>query len=167
MTKMAAGKKLDLLVGLGNGFDTTKGDRPLLIGGGVGAPPLLGLAKAILARGAVPRVALGFAAKEDAVLVGVFENMNLAVRVALVTEGRVVTDLLPEWIPLCDHYYTCGPEAMLQAVHQACPMDGQLSFEARMACGFGACMGCTCGSITGGKRVCKDGPVFSKKEIVW
>ena len=167
MARMTAGETLDLLVGLGNGFDITKGDNPLLIGGGMGTPPLLALAKALMARGAVPRVALGFAAQEDVVLADAFKGMGLAVRVALMSEGRMVTDLLPEWIPLCDHYYTCGPEAMLRAVYRACPFGGQLSFETRMACGFGACMGCTCKTLTGGKRICMDGPVFFGEEIIW
>jgi len=167
MSRMAAGEQLDLLVGLGNGFDASKGDKPLLIGGGVGTPPLLGLAKALLGRGVMPQVALGFATHEDRLLVKDFEAMCCQVSVALISENRLVTDLFPELIPLCDYYYACGPEPMLRAVHQAIPLNGQLSFEARMACGFGACMGCTCKTFAGGKRICTEGPVLFKEEIIW
>ncbi len=163
----APGKALDLLVGLGNGFDASEGDRPLLVGGGVGTPPLYGLAKRLAARGATPMVALGFADRPDQILADAFAALGCDVRVALVSENKLVTDILPDTRADRDHYYACGPEAMLRAVHATLPMDGQLSFEARMACGFGACMGCTCQTVAGGKRVCADGPVFRKEEILW
>ena len=110
---------------------------------------------------------MGFNAPEEAILIEEFQALGCTVAVAYAAQGRLVTHLLPEILPGCDRYYACGPEPMLRAVHAACPLDGQLSFETRMACGFGACMGCSCKTRFGNKRLCKDGPVLRKEEIVW
>ena len=167
LARMAAGEKLCLLTGLGNGFDPAAGgERPALVGGGLGAAPMLALARALLARGAAPRAYLGFASAEDAVLTGELKELGVETAVATM-DGALghrgfVTDLLPG-----DSYvFTCGPEPMLRAVWTKAA-DGQFSFESRMGCGFGACMGCTCETHFGPKRVCRDGPVFRKGEILW
>ena len=167
MSRMAVGEKLDLLVGLGNGFDTCKGLKPLIIGGGVGTPPLYGVAKALAERGAVPDAALGFALHKDAMLIDELKALGVRVHTAFMSDGKPVTGLLSELADRCDYYYACGSEAMLRAVFASCRLSGQLSLEARMSCGFGACMGCTCLTLAGGKRVCADGPVFYKEELTW
>ncbi len=165
----APGTELDLLVGLGNGFDTAPaGARPLLVGGGVGASPLYGLAQQLVVEGRSPLAVLGFRTAAEVLLADAF--CALGIPVTVVTEDGTrgargfVTDALPEG---GTYVYACGPMPMLQALCSATPLDGQLSLEARMGCGFGACMGCTCETTHGSKRVCKDGPVFTKEEIVW
>ena len=167
LAQYPAGKTLDLLTGLGNGFALEGSEHPLLLGGGIGTPPIYALAKAFARRGIRCTVALGFNTPEEAILVEDFQALGCTVSTAFAQQGRLVTDLLPEVLPGCDRYYACGPEPMLRAVHAACPLDGQLSFETRMACGFGACMGCSCKTQFGNKRLCKDGPVLRKEEIVW
>ena len=143
LSTLAPGTELDLLVGLGNGFDTAPaGARPLLVGGGVGASPLYGLAQQLVAEGRSPLAVLGFRTAAEVLLADAF--CALGIPVTVVTE-----------------------DGMLQALCSATPLDGQLSLEARMGCGFGACMGCTCETTHGSKRVCKDGPVFTKEEILW
>ena len=172
LVRMEPGTGLDLLTGLGNGFDMDlAGDAPILAGGGIGAAPLYGLARRLLARGAAPVAVLGFRAKEDAFYLEEFAALGLEVRAAaedgsLGTRG-FVTDVLRE-LPDCRYVMACGPTAMLKAVH-ALPRltGGQFSFEARMACGFGACVGCTIQTEKGLRRVCKDGPVFRKEDILW
>ena len=169
MSAMEPGQRLDALAGLGNGYDlSVAGDRPLLLGGGVGVPPLYLLAKRLIGQGRAVAVRLGFNTAGDVFYEDEFRALGAEVRVATVDGSRgekgFVTDILPE---TCSHYYACGPEPMLRAVHRAVPGDGQLSFEARMGCGFGACMGCTCETIAGYKRICKDGPVLRKGEILW
>ncbi|MBR3504418.1 MAG: dihydroorotate dehydrogenase electron transfer subunit [Clostridia bacterium] len=169
MRDMTPGQTLDALTGLGNGYDLSlAGNRPLLLGGGVGAPPLYWLAKKLIARGAAVAVRLGFNAAGDVFYEDEFRALGAEVRVATADgshgEKGFVTDILPD---ACTHYFACGPEPMLKAVYRAVPSDGQLSFEARMGCGFGACMGCTCETITGYKRICRDGPVLRKGEILW
>ena len=161
--------QLNLLVGLGNGFDTAPaGARPLLVGGGVGASPLYGLAQQLVAEGRSPLAVLGFRTAAEVLLADAF--CALGIPVTVVTEDGTmgargfVTEALPED---GTYVYACGPMPMLQALCSATPLDGQLSLEARMGCGFGACMGCTCETTHGSKRVCKDGPVFTKEEIVW
>ena len=169
MTRYEAGKDLDILVGLGNGFDTApSGPRPLLIGGGVGTPPLYGLAKKLVSEGKNPQVVLGFNGKEDIFYEKEFWDLGCPVSVTTVdgsygTKG-FVTDALP---PSFSYFYTCGPMPMLKAVFRSTEGSGQFSFEERMGCGFGACMGCSCKTITGYKRICKDGPVLLKEEILW
>lgn len=171
MTAYPAGKKLDVLTGLGNGYDMAKsGKAPLLIGGGVGIPPLYGLAKRLIALGKQPRAILGFNSAADLFYVSEFEALGIPVAVTS-ADGSVgkkgfVTDAMAD-AGEYSYLYTCGPEAMLKAVYAAAQSGGQFSFEERMGCGFGACMGCTCKTKYGNKRICKDGPVLAKEEIVW
>ena len=169
LSKMAPGELLDCLSGLGNGYDLAcAGERPVLIGGGVGVPPLYALAKALIARGKRVTVCLGFNTASEVFYEDEFKALGCEVRVSTVdgSYGKqgFVTGILPE---NPSHYYACGPEPMLRAVYRALPCSGQLSFEARMGCGFGACMGCTCETVTGYKRICKDGPVLRKEELLW
>ncbi len=170
MRTMPAGTKLDILTGLGNGYDLEpSGDKPLLIGGGAGIPPLYALAKKLLAQGKHPAVILGFNRAEERFFQREFEELGVAVTVAT-ADGSVgvkgfVTDAMPQ-----DGYtyiYTCGPEPMLRAVYDKSVTPGQFSFEERMGCGFGACMGCTCQTKYGNKRICREGPVLEKEEILW
>ena len=169
MRLLEEGAALDLLSGLGNGFDLSRaGERPLLVGGGTGASPLLGLARRLMERGIRPHVVLGFKTRYDIFLTDDFYRLGLAPTVCtedgsfgirgFVTEGMTIPH---------SFFYACGPEAMLRAVSLVGGADGQLSFDARMGCGFGACMGCTRMTKAGAKRVCKDGPVFDKEEILW
>ena len=165
-----AGETLDLLVGLGNGYDTARsGERPLLIGGGVGVPPLYGLCKRLVSEGKTPTVILGFNNREDVFYEAEFRALGARVLVTTVDgsygQRGFVTDAL-EGLSYT-HFYTCGPEPMLKAVFRASVGDGQFSFEERMGCGFGACMGCSCKTLTGYKRICKEGPVLRKGEILW
>ena len=166
------GAVLDLLVGLGNGYDLDCcGRAPVLIGGGVGVPPLYGLAKRLWQRGITPTVLLGFGSADEVFGEQEFRALGCPTMVAT-ADGSYgskgfVTDLLREAGMRYDYFYTCGPEPMLRAVYDACGCDGQLSFEERMGCGFGACMGCSCKTKYGAKRICKDGPVLKKEEVVW
>ena len=151
MSRMAAGGELDLLTGLGNGFDVhNAAQRPLLVGGGVGVPPLYNLAKVLLAAGKRVGVVLGFNTADGSRGVRGF-----------------VTTAIAECRPEFDYFYACGPLPMLRALCDAVPQDGQLSFEERMGCGFGACMGCSCKTKYGNKRICKEGPVLTKGEVIW
>lgn len=171
--------KLDVLTALGNGFDTdaicsgkTAVKSPVIAGGGVGVPPLYGLAKELKKKGVMPDIVLGFNSVADVFYEEKFDELGLNVKLATVDGSRgvkgFVTDLMydEEGKPLYDYVFTCGPEPMLKAVYNAVP-DGQFSFEARMACGFGACMGCSCETKYGSKRICKDGPVLRREEIIW
>lgn len=166
------GAALDLLVGLGNGYDLSCcGKAPVLLGGGVGVPPLCGLAKRLWQRGITPTVLLGFGRAEEVFCEQEFRALGCPTMVAT-ADGSYgyrgfVTDLLREVGMRYDYFYTCGPEGMLRAVAEACSCSGQLSFEERMGCGFGACMGCSCRTKYGTKRICKDGPVLKKEEVVW
>ena len=170
LAEMEAGKTLDILVGLGNGFDVTKGgENPLLVGGGVGTPPMYGLCKRLLAMGKKPTVILGFASKEDVIYKEKFEALGVRVLIATVdgtcgVKGFVTTAM--EGVDF-SYFYACGPIPMLKALYNATEKSGELSFEERMGCGFGACMGCTCKTKYGNKRICKDGPVLAKEEIIW
>ena len=170
MAQMKAGQPLDVLTQLGNGYDMTKaGDHPLLIGGGVGVPPLYMLARQLRQQGKTVSVILGFNTKDEVFCEQEFKDLGCDVTVTT-ADGSYgvkgfVTNALPE---AYTYFYTCGPEPMLKAVYNATATSGQFSFEERMGCGFGACMGCSCHVITGGyKRICKDGPVLEKEEIVW
>jgi len=171
MTAYPVGKRLDVLTGLGNGFDTAKsGEVPLLVGGGVGIPPLYGLAKRLIAEGKKPAAVLGFNSTADLFYVREFEALGIPTKVST-ADGSVgvrgfVTDVMGD-MDGYTYLFTCGPEAMLKAVYRACKTSGQFSFEERMGCGFGTCMGCTCKTKYGSKRICKDGPVLEKEEIVW
>ena len=169
MRAMGPGERIDALTGLGNGYDLSlAGENPLLLGGGVGVPPLYLLARRLIAQGKAVSVRLGFNTAGEVFYEDEFRALGADVRVATVDgshgEKGFVTDILPD---TCSHYFACGPEPMLKAVYRAVQSDGQLSFEARMGCGFGTCMGCTCETIAGYKRICKDGPVLRKGEILW
>ena len=169
MSRMAVGERLQVLTGLGNGYDLSlSGERPLLIGGGVGVPPMYLLAKRLLDQGKRVSVILGFNTEEEVFGEDAFRALGCDVTVTTVDGSRgvkgFVTDALPDSYT---YFYTCGPEPMLKAVYKATATSGQFSFEERMGCGFGACMGCSCKTITGYKRICKDGPVLKKEEILW
>ena len=171
MSKMTPNHKLDVLTGLGNGYDTSvSGEKPLLIGGGVGVPPMYRLAKNLVAEGKKPVVILGFNTAAEVFYKEEFEKLGVEVHVAT-ADGSVgtkgfVTDVV-KTIPDYTYFYTCGPEPMLKALSDVTTTSGQLSFEERMGCGFGACMGCSCQTKYGNKRICKDGPVLVKEEIIW
>ena len=170
MSHMTEGESLDLLTGLGNGYNTTpSGDRPLLLGGGVGVPPLYMLCKKLIAEGKHPTVILGFNKADEVFYENEFRALGADVIVCTAdgsygTRGFVTTAM--EGIEYT-YFFTCGPEPMLKAVYKATTTEGQMSFEERMGCGFGACMGCSCKTITGYKRICKEGPVMRKKEVLW
>ena len=169
MAKMTAGQTLDVLTGLGNGYDLTKcGDKPLLIGGGVGVPPLYMLAKQLREAGKEVSVILGFNTKDEVFCEEDFKALGCTVTVTTVDGSYgvkgFVTNALPEEY---SYFYTCGPEPMLKALYKATKTSGQFSFEERMGCGFGACMGCSCKTVTGNKRICKEGPVLVKEDIIW
>ena len=170
MSEMAEGKKLDILTGLGNGYDTSlSGDRPLLLGGGVGVPPLYLLAKKLLKEGKQVTAVLGFNTKDEIFYENEFKKLG-AKTLVTTADGSYgikgfVTDAMKDLS--YSYFYTCGPEPMLKAVYNVSKSSGQLSFEKRMGCGFGACMGCSCKTITGYKRICKEGPVLMKEEILW
>ena len=169
LSRSTSGDKFDMLTGLGNGYDiSASGDKPLLIGGGVGVPPLYYLAKLLAEKGKTLSVALGFNTEKDVFFINEFGNLGCKVKVATVDGSfgvkGFVTNVLPEEY---SYFYACGPEPMLKAVYNATKTDGEFSFEERMGCGFGACMGCSCKTIVGAKRICKDGPVIKKGEILW
>lgn len=171
MAALEKGAELDILTGLGNGYDTEKsGDAPLLIGGGVGVPPMYALAKKLISEGKKVSVILGFNSAADVFYEDEFKALGCTVAVATAdgsygTRG-FVTDCLNS-VPDYTYFYTCGPEPMLKALYKSTKTSGQFSFEERMGCGFGACMGCSCKVITGYKRICKEGPVLVKEEILW
>ena len=169
MAKMAEGQ-LDVLTGLGNGYDLTlAGDRPLLLGGGVGVPPLYMLAKQLVALGKKVTVVLGFNTKSEIFYEEEFKQLGAEVIVATADGSSGVKGFVTDALADIDYtyFYTCGPEPMLKAIYKASTTSGQMSFEERMGCGFGACMGCSCKTITGNKRICKEGPVLKKEEILW
>lgn len=169
MSKMVPGTKMNILTGLGNGYDTSaSGNKPLLIGGGVGVPPLYYLARKLKEEGKDVKVILGFNTSSELFLEKEFAELGIEVIVATAdgSYGKkgFATDVLPKEY---SYVYTCGPEPMLKAVFHKIQTSGQFSFEERMGCGFGACMGCSCKTVTGFKRICKDGPVLRKEEILW
>ena len=169
LAAMDRGQTLDVLTGLGNGFDLSHaGERPLLLGGGIGSAPLYMLARRLRETGKQVQVVLGFNSEDEVFYADEFRALGCAVTVATADGSQgmkgFVTDALPDRYSF---YYACGPESMLRAVYDKAAGDGQLSFEARMGCGFGACMGCTRQTVNGPRRVCKDGPVFGKGEILW
>ena len=169
MSAMVPGKKLDILTGLGNGYDLSlAGDAPVLLGGGVGVPPMYNLAKKLMAEGKKVTVILGFNTQSEIFYENEFKALGCDVAVTTVDGSYgikgFVTDALPENY---SYFYTCGPEPMLKAVYKATATSGQMSFEERMGCGFGACMGCSCKTLTGYERICKEGPVMKKEEILW
>ncbi len=164
------GGELDVLSGLGNGYDLSKsGDCPLLIGGGVGVPPLYMLAKQLIGEGKKVTVVLGFNTKNEIFYENEFKALGADVIVATADGSYGTRGFVTDAIGNLDYsyFYTCGPEPMLKAVYAATKTSGQFSFEERMGCGFGACMGCSCKTIYGNKRICKEGPVLYKEEILW
>ena len=169
MTGLKPGAETDILTGLGNGYDLSRaGNRPLLIGGGVGVPPLYLLAKQLRTEGKPVTAVLGFNTGTEVFAEEEFRKLGCDVTVTTAdgsygTKG-FVTDALPDEY---SYFYTCGPEPMLRAVWRTTRTSGQFSFEERMGCGFGACMGCSCRTITGYKRICREGPVLEKEEILW
>ena len=169
MSMLSAGQ-LDILTGLGNGYDLSKArDMPVLIGGGVGVPPMYLLCKELLKLGKAVTVILGFNTKNEIFYEREFRGLGVNVIVTTVDGSYgmkgFVTDALKDL--QYSYFYTCGPEPMLKAVYKNSVTSGQMSFEKRMGCGFGACMGCSCKTITGYKRICKEGPVMQKEEILW
>ncbi|MBR6361550.1 MAG: dihydroorotate dehydrogenase electron transfer subunit [Clostridia bacterium] len=170
LAEKAEGETLDMLTGLGNGYNTSKsGDKPVLIGGGVGVPPMFNLAKKLIAEGKKVTAILGFNTKDEVFYEDEFRAAG-AETIIVTADGSYgkkgfVTDALPE----VDYsfFYTCGPEPMFRALNKAVKTEGQYSFEERMGCGFGACMGCSCKTLTGNKRICKEGPVMESGEIIW
>jgi len=172
MASMKAGERLDILTGLGNGFDVDRTTaKALLVGGGVGVPPLYRLAKDLVARGKKVTAVLGFNRADEIFYAGEFAAAGAKVVIATVdgsagTKG-FVTDAVRECGAEFDYFYACGPLPMLKALYDATETDGEFSFEERMGCGFGACMGCSCKTRNGGKRICKEGPVLRRGEIIW
>ncbi len=170
MSRMAAGDELDLLTGLGNGYNTKiSGGSPLLVGGGVGVPPMYMLCKKLISEGKRVTVVLGFNSKDDVFYEDEFRALGADVHIATAdgtygTKG-FVTDVIKNL--QYTFFYTCGPEPMFRAMHKIMKTLGQYSFEERMGCGFGACMGCSCKTLTGNKRICKEGPVMESEEIIW
>ena len=166
---LPTGRELDVLTGLGNGFSLAEaGEWPLLIAGGTGISPLYGLAKRLLARGKDVSVILGFATAADVFYEEEFRALGAEVTVCTEDGSCGLQGFVTEAMDrTCSYFYTCGPKVMMEAVCRRARTSGQLSFAVRMGCGFGACMGCSTATVTGGKRVCKDGPVFRKEEILW
>ena len=169
MSAMSPGTELRIMTGLGNGYDLSlSGECPLLVGGGVGVPPLYLLAKRLLAQGKKVSVVLGFNTADEVFYEEAFRALGCEVTVTTADGSRgvkgFVTDALPERYT---YFYTCGPMPMFRALNKAVTTSGQFSFEERMGCGFGACMGCSCKTLAGNKRICKDGPVLKKEEIIW
>ncbi len=170
MSKMTAGEELNILTGLGNGYDLSlAGDKPLLLGGGVGVPPLYMLCKKLIAEGKKVSVVLGFNTKAEVFCEDDFKALGAEVFVTTVDGSYGIKGFVTDAMKDIDYtyFYTCGPEPMLKAIYKASATSGQFSFEERMGCGFGACMGCSCKTITGYKRICKEGPVLKKEEILW
>lgn len=170
LSEMQPGQTLDILTGLGNGFDLADaGKAPLLIGGGIGAAPLYRLAKELIRAGKPVTVILGFNTATEVFYEAEFRALGARVFVTTADGSYGIKGFVTAALPDLDYsdYYACGPEPMLKAVFRACETPGQLSFEERMGCGFGACMGCSCKTLTGNKRICKDGPVMRKEEIIF
>ena len=170
MSTLPCGEKLDVLVGLGNGYDTSiSGDKPLLLGGGIGVPPLYNLAKKLIAEGKAVSVVLGFNTESEIFCFDEFKALGADVYVTTVDGSCGIKGFVTDAMKNIDYtyFYTCGPEPMLKAIYNVSSTSGQLSFEERMGCGFGACMGCSCKTKYGNKRICKEGPVLVKEEIIW
>ncbi len=170
MSKMNSGEKLDVLCGLGNGFDTSKSlDKPVLIGGGVGVPPMYNLCKKLIAKGKSVTVILGFNKKDEIFYEDEFKKLGADVKVTTVDGSYGIKGFVTDALKDTDYsyFYTCGPMPMFKAIESTATTSGQYSFEERMGCGFGACMGCSCKTKYGNKRICKDGPVLEREEIIW
>ncbi len=169
MSKLTEGT-LDVLTGLGNGYNTAvSGNNPVLLGGGVGVPPLYMLCKELISQGKDVSVILGFNTKDEIFYEQEFKALGARVYVTTVDGSYGTKGFVTDALNSIDYsyFYTCGPEPMLRAIYKSSKTSGQLSFEERMGCGFGACMGCSCKTITGNKRICKEGPVLLKEDIIW
>ena len=170
MSKLNVGTKLDILCGLGNGFDSSKSmDKPVLIGGGVGVPPMYNLCKKLIAEGKKVTVILGFNKKDEIFYEDEFKKLGADVKVTTVDGSYGIKGFVTDALKETDYsyFYTCGPMPMFKAIESTAITSGQYSFEERMGCGFGACMGCSCKTKYGNKRICKDGPVLVREEIIW
>ena len=173
MSQKQPGEMIEALVGLGNGFTPEAFDqqRVLLVGGGVGVPPIYGLAKECLKQGKKPVVVLGFTAEKDIFYVNDFAELGCEVHLSTNDGSQGIKGFVSDVMVQQDltklPYFACGPMPMLKAIFNVSEADGQLSFEERMGCGFGACMGCSCQTIAGPKRICKEGPVLSSREVLW
>ena len=170
MAKTPIGENWLVLTGLGNGYDLSKsGDKPLLIGGGAGVPPMYYLARKLIKEGKAPTVILGFGSRDEVFFEEEFKKLGVDVLVTTADGTYGTKGFVTDALTGIDYtyFYTCGPEPMLKAVYEKTSTSGQFSFEERMGCGFGACMGCTCETKYGNKRICRDGPVLEKEEIIW
>lgn len=170
MSQYKQGKNLDILIALGNGFDISKsGSSPLLIGGGVGVPPMFNLCRKLISEGCKPTAVLGFNSREDVFFEEEFKALGVDVLVTTADGSYGIKGFVTDAIKNVDYdyFFTCGPEPMFKAIEKVAVTSGQYSFEERMGCGFGACMGCSCKTKYGNKRICKDGPVLEREEIVW
>ena len=169
MANMIPGTKLDLLTGLGNGYDVSKaGNKPLLIGGGAGVPPMYKLCKELIGEGKNVSVILGFGSKDEVFYEDEFKALGAETYVTTVDGSYGIKGFVTDAMDIdYTYFYTCGPEPMLKAIYNKSVSSGEFSFEERMGCGFGACMGCSCKTKYGNKRICKDGPVLVKEEIIW
>ena len=170
MSETPIGESWQVLTGLGNGYDLTRsGKSPLLIGGGAGVPPMYYLCKKLISEGKTPTVILGFGSKDEVFFKDEFEALGVRVLITTVDGSEGIRGFVTNAMEGLDYtyFYTCGPEPMLRAVYDKSQTSGQFSFEERMGCGFGACMGCTCKTKYANKRICRDGPVLVKEEIIW
>ena len=170
MSELCKGESLDVLTGLGNGYDITKsGDKVLLIGGGAGVPPMYRMCKDLISAGKTVTAILGFNTVNEVFYEDEFKSLGADVKVATADGSYGIKGFVTDAMDGVEYgyFYTCGPEPMLKAVYNATDVSGQFSFEERMGCGFGACMGCSCKTKYGNKRICKDGPVLVKEEIIW
>lgn len=170
LSRLPAGTRLDVLTGLGNGYDTAPaGESPLLIGGGAGVPPMYMLCRELISLGKSVQVIAGWNSADEAFYTEEFRALGASLTV-VTADGTMgikglVTDAMKNM--KYSYIYACGPLPMLKAVDAAAASGGQLSFEERMGCGFGACMGCSCKTKYGYKRICRDGPVLTREEIIW
>lgn len=170
MSRMQSGEKIDVLTGLGNGFSTNaKTEQPLLVGGGVGVPPLYNLARTLKQAGKKVQVVLGFNRQDEIFYADEFRALGVDVHIATVDGSVGIKGFVTDAFKALefDYIYTCGPLPMLKAIYNATECDGEYSFEERMGCGFGACMGCSCQTTKGSKRICKEGPVLKRDEIIF
>lgn len=170
MSRLESGAELDILCGLGNGFDVSKsGEKPVLIGGGVGVPPLYNLCKKLIESGKKVTVILGFNTLSEIFYKEKFESLGAEVYVSTVDGSSGVKGFVTDVLKNIDYdyFFTCGPMPMFRAIEKIAASSGQYSFEERMGCGFGACMGCSCKTKYGNKRICRDGPVLEREEIIW
>ena len=170
MSRLESGAELDILCGLGNGFDVSKsGEKPVLIGGGVGVPPLYNLCKKLIESGKKVTVILGFNTLSEIFYKEKFESLGAEVYVSTVDGSSGVKGFVTDVLKNIDYdyFFTCGPMPMFRTIEKIASSSGQYSFEERMGCGFGACMGCSCKTKYGNKRICRDGPVLEREEIIW